>query len=100
MINAIIEASNQLAGKHSLRVIPNGEAIELARDLPEFQGERNINRDGFHLSLDYGRYLAGLVMYGFFSGDSPLNVTYEPENTDKEINKKLKEVAKKSLLGQ
>ena len=99
MIDAIIRVSNHFATKHSLRVIPNGEAIEAARDLPEFQGERNISRDGFHLSLDYGRYLAGLTMYTFFTECDPTLVSYEPENTDPEINKKLKEIAKRVVLG-
>ena len=95
MYNAIIETTSKLAGKHGLRIIPCGDAIEMARDLPEFtQGASlNINRDGFHLSLDYGRYLAGLTMYGFFTKNSPLEVSYEPEGTDKEINRKLKEIA-------
>lgn len=99
MLNKIIEASDFFAGKHSLRVIKNGEAIEMSRDLPEFQGPLNINRDGFHLSLDYGRYLAGLTMYAFFTKCDPTKVTYEPDNTDGEINKKLKEIAKKVVLG-
>ena len=94
MIEEIIKVTGFYAKKHSLEVIPNGEAIEMARDLAEFQGERNINRDGYHLSLDYGRYLAGLVMYGFFTKCDPTKVTYEPEKTDPEINKKLKQIAK------
>ena len=94
MIEEIIKVTGFYAKKHSLEVIPNGEAIEMARDLAEFQGERNINRDGYHLSLDYGRYLAGLVMYGFFTKCDPTSVTYEPEKTDPEINKKLKQIAK------
>ncbi len=95
MLDAIIETTNHFAKKHNLDIIPNGEAIEMARELDEFKGERNINRDGFHLSLDYGRYLAGLVMYGFFSGKDPLSVSYEPEDTDPQINKRLKEIASK-----
>lgn len=94
MIESIIEASDHFASVHNLRVIKNGEAIEAARELDYFKGERNINRDGFHLSLDYGRYLAGLVMYGFFTESDPCEVTYEPEDTDPEINKALKEIAK------
>ena len=93
MIESIIEASDFFAAKHNLEVIPNGEAVEMARALDYFKGERNINRDGFHLSLDYGRYLAGLVMYGFFSKCDPCEVTYEPEDTDPEINRALKKIA-------
>ena len=95
MFDAIIQTTNHFAEAHNLRIIPNGEAIEMARELSEFQGELNINRDGFHLSLDYGRYLAGLTMFGFFTGKDATLVTYEPEETDPQINKKLKEIAKK-----
>ena len=94
MIDAIIKTSDFFANKHGLPVIPNGEAIEAARDLAEFQGERSINRDGFHLSLDYGRYLAGLTMYGFFTGKDATLVSYEPEDTDPKINAKLKKIAR------
>ena len=100
MLDAIIKASNFYAEKHNLDVIPNGEAVEAARDLPEFQGELNINRDGFHLSYDYGRYLAGLTMYGFFTGKDATLVTYEPEDTDPEINAKLKKIASDLTFGK
>ncbi|MBQ7906836.1 MAG: DUF4886 domain-containing protein [Clostridia bacterium] len=95
MYNAIIAASTKHASNHGLRIIPCGDAIELARDLDEFRpgAALNMNRDGFHLSLDYGRYLAALTMYGFFTKKSPLDVTYEPDGTDAKINKKLKEIA-------
>ncbi|MBE6663689.1 MAG: DUF4886 domain-containing protein [Ruminococcaceae bacterium] len=95
MNEAIIKTSSHFASVHGLRTIPNCEAIESARALPEFQGELNMNRDGFHLSLDYGRYLAGLTMYGFFTGKDATKVTYEPDDTDPKINAKLKEIAKK-----
>ena len=100
MLDAIIKTSDYYAEKHSLEVIPNGEAVEAARDLPEFQGELNINRDGFHLSYDYGRYLAGLTMYGFFTGKDATLVTYEPEDTDPEINAKLKKIASDLTFGK
>lgn len=94
MNEAIIRTSGHFASVHNLPIIPNCEAIESARALTEFQGELNMNRDGFHLSLDYGRYLAGLTMYGFFTGKDATAVGYEPEETDPQINKKLKEIAK------
>ena len=95
MYNAIVDATNKVAEKYGFDIIPCGDAIELARDLPEFSqgGELNINRDGFHLSLDYGRYLAALVMCKYFTGLDPRTVEYEPDNTCHEINVKLKEVA-------
>lgn len=97
MYRAIVDATNSIAKKYGFDIIPNGDAVEMARELPEFkQGAAlNINRDGFHLSLDYGRYLAGLVMFKYFTGKDVTKVTYEPEGTDKEINKKLKDIAEK-----
>ena len=100
MLDAVIKTSDFYAEKHNLDVIPNGEAVEAARDLPEFQGELNINRDGFHLSYNYGRYLAGLTMFGFFTGKDATLVTYEPEDTDPEINAKLKKIASDLTLGK
>ncbi len=99
MYNAIINTTNKIAEKYGFDIIPCGDAIEAARDLPEFNGnsEYTLNRDGFHLSLDYGRYLAALVMYRYFSKKSALNVEYEPENTNHEVNVKLKEIADKVL---
>ena len=95
MYNAIVNASNSVCKKYGFDIIPSGDAVEMARELPEFKqgGPLNINRDGFHLSLDYGRYLAGLVMFKYFTGKDATKVTYEPEDTDSTINAKLKKIA-------
>ena len=95
MYNAIVDTTNKIAEKYGFDIIPCGDAVELARDLPEFSigAELNMNRDGFHLSLDYGRYLAALVMNKYFTGKNPCEVEYEPENTNHEIILKLKKVA-------
>ena len=85
---------SEICKKYNLEIIPNGDAVEEARKLPEFDEKTNpITRDGFHLSLDYGRYLAGLVMYKFFTGKNANEVTFEPDNTDHEICQKLKKIA-------
>ena len=94
MYEAIINATNEMCKKYNLDIIPNGDAVEEARKLPEFDEKTHpITRDGFHLSLDYGRYLAGLVMFKFFTGKSATAVTYEPDDTDSEICSKLKKIA-------
>lgn len=94
MFNAIVCASCEICKKYGLDIIPNGEAVERARELKEFDEKTHpITRDGFHLSLDYGRYLAGLVMYKYFTGKDATLVEYEPENTDHEICQKLKNIA-------
>ena len=100
MYNAIVETTNKIAQKYGFDVIPCGDAIELARELPEFSlgSEYTLNRDGFHLSLDYGRYLAALVMNRYFTGKSAKEVEYEPENTNPSVNYKLKEIADKAFI--
>lgn len=95
MYNAIVDTTNEIAKRYGFDIIPCGDAVELARDLPEFKegAELSMNRDGFHLSFDYGRYLAALVMCKYFTGCDATQVEYEPEETDKEINAKLKKIA-------
>ncbi|MBQ8146012.1 MAG: DUF4886 domain-containing protein [Clostridia bacterium] len=99
MYNAIVDTTSKIAEKYGFDIIPCGDAVELARDLPEFKegSEYTLNRDGFHLSLDYGRYLAALVMYKYFCKKSASDVEYEPENTNHQVNVKLKEIADKVL---
>ena len=95
MYECIMDASDSIAKKYSLPIIDNATAIQRARALDEFdvsKGGVSINRDGFHLSLDYGRYLAGLTMYKFFTGKEATAVEYAPEGTDPSIIKKLKEI--------
>lgn len=99
MYNAIVNTTNKVAEKYGFDIIPCGDAIELARDLDEFKAGAplSLNRDGFHLSFDYGRYLAALVMYRFFTGKSAQSVGFEPIGTDSDINKKLKETADRTF---
>lgn len=94
MFDAIVRASSEIALKHGLDIIPNGDAVQAARALPEFdESVRDITRDGFHMSFDYGRYLTALVMYKYFTGNDTTQVSYEPCKTDKAINARLKEIA-------
>ena len=60
MHNAIAENVKKyiLPIKDFVKIIPNGKAIYLAR---EELGDELIHRDGFHLSYQPGRYLAGLT---------------------------------------
>ena len=100
MYNCIVEASSKIAEKYSLPIIPSGDAIERARYIPEFdtsKGGMSLNRDGFHLSLDYGRYLAALTCYRFFTGKDATEVTFEPENTDPALCLKLKKLVNELL---
>lgn len=100
MYEMIVDATTRVAKKYRLRIIPTGDAVQLARYLPELDVEAggvSIHRDGFHLSLDLGRYLASLVLYGFFTGESPCGVRFSPDGTDPVIVEKLKACADRAL---
>ncbi len=99
MFQAIVDTTNEIAKRYDFDIIPCGNAVEMASELPEFKlgAELSIHRDGFHLSLDYGRYLTALVMNRYFTGKSAKEVSFEPENTDTKINAKLKDIADKSF---
>ena len=62
MYDAIVDASEKAAEKLNAPLIPVGRIIQgLRRNLPEFDygnGGISLNRDGFHLTYDYGRFAA------------------------------------------
>lgn len=75
-------------------VVPNGTAIQNART--SYVGD-NLTRDGFHLSLDLGRYIAGLTFVGRLTGLDVSAVTYAPAGVDEEEKKVAVESAKNAL---
>lgn len=86
MWEAIKEASETAAAREGLRILPVGEAIAALRKTPVFDkknGGLALTRDGFHLSMNYGRYAAALVWCRFFTGKWPeeLKVDSEPFRT-------------------
>ena len=100
MFSMICEATGAIAEKHSLPIIPAGNAVQMARELDEFrigEGKYSLTRDSFHLSLDYGRYLAGLVHYVFHTGKSATRVKFYPDGCDLAAVEKLREIADKAF---
>lgn len=74
IVNAVREVilpNDKIAG-----VIPTGTAIQNMRT--SVIGD-NLNRDGFHLSLDYGRYIASLMWFKALTNESIDKITYRPE---------------------
>lgn len=65
MAEKIISVSGEKAQSIDAAVIPTGAVIQHLREtLPEFDyknGGMSLCRDGFHLTLDYGRYAAAAV---------------------------------------
>ncbi len=71
---SIQETTKKVCDKLDLRVIYSGETIERLKDDPFFdidKGGVSIHRDGFHLSLNYGRFAAACVWLKFFTGKIP-----------------------------
>lgn len=86
------EAYRQASAETGLELIPCGDLVRCIRKMPEFDypaGGMSINRDGFHLTLDYGRYAAGVMWYAFLTGGDPHKVTFVPEVEGKAADEKL-----------
>ena len=74
MAQAIKETYEKVSAKENLRIIRVGEAVRKLRAKPSFDyknGGLSLTRDGFHLSLSYGRLLAASVWCKFFTGEIP-----------------------------
>ncbi len=65
-------------------IVPNGTAIQNARS--SYIGD-DLTRDGFHLTLDLGRYIAGLTMFTKLTGFSIENIKYRPASVDDDMQK-------------
>ena len=65
-------------------IVPNGTAIQNART--SYIGDK-LTRDGFHLSLDFGRYIAGLTFFSAVTGKSIEGMTYKPSGVDEDMQK-------------
>lgn len=56
-------------------ILPSGSVVQYLREkTPEFDyknGGLSLNRDGFHLSWDYGRYTAAATWYKVLTGKVP-----------------------------
>ena len=62
-------------------ILPSGPVVQYLREnAPEFDyknGALSLNRDGFHLSWDYGRYAAAATWLKVLSGKTPAVCPFE-----------------------
>lgn len=97
MYDCIIRVTEKMAKKINAELIPVGTIIQyLRRNVAEFDyknGELSLCRDGFHLTLDYGRFAAAATWLKTLTGVD-VSVT-EFENFDTEILKKIVAVVNK-----
>ena len=76
MYNAIIDCAYCAAEQAGINtVVPAGTAVQNARTT--YLGQ-NMNRDGYHMNFEYGRYLVGLTYAAVVFGVDPQTVTYHP----------------------
>ena len=72
-----------MAQKHGMELIPCGTAVQRVREQPGFRTEEgglSLCRDGFHMSLDYGRYLLALVWLKTLCGADVTQNPYVPRD--------------------
>lgn len=84
--NAICDITQRLVAPISdiVLVCQTGTAVQNARTTV-LKGR--LNRDGYHLSLDVGRYLAGLVFLRTLTGVSVDNINWMPQGVGEEDQK-------------
>ncbi len=91
LTNAYLSASKDTGCEN---IIPSGKVIQhLRENTAEFDysnGGLSLNRDGFHLSLIYGRYAAALTWYATIFDKSVKEVRFIPEDSG--------EIADKAIL--
>ena len=73
-----------VTNKNIAIIVPNGTAIQNART--SYVGD-TLTRDGYHLSTDKGRYIAGLTFFYALTGISIQNISYKPSGVDEEFQK-------------
>ena len=83
MYNAIVSAvKNKILTNGDIDfIVPNGTAVQNSRT--SLLGD-TTTRDGYHMSKDYGRYLAGLMFFKAVTGLSVDGITYAPSGVDDE----------------
>lgn len=94
MYRCIIETSKKAAHSINAELIPSGKVIQTLREtVLEFnykKGGLSLCRDGFHLSLDYGRYAAAATWLHTIMGIKISATDFEDFNP--ELLKKINDV--------
>ncbi len=94
MYDALTKAYNMASGVLRIEIIPVGDIRQTLRATPEFDypnGGISLCRDGFHLSLDYGRYAASATWYKYLFKRNISDNKFIPEDTDKKLINIIKE---------
>lgn len=101
MFEKLTAAYDALAEKHGLRVIPTGDAVQLARET-EPGGYRPddptsiLTGDGFHLNAR-GQYLQACVWFGTLFDEPVSKITFQPKELTETDAAFLRETAQKAI---
>ena len=85
MFDALYTCYHNVAAEKGLALIPVGEVVQALRTHPRFDyenGGASLCRDGFHLSIPHGRYVAGLTWFSVLTGRSATEVPYVVEGIE------------------
>ncbi len=85
MYESIVKATRDFCAEKKIGLIPCGETVQALRSLSEFDyenGGESLCRDGFHMSLTYGRYLTGAVFFETLTGRSIFDSDFFPKEKD------------------
>jgi len=78
MYDSVIACAQRVMQNHpNFFLIPCGTAVQNART--SYIGQK-LNRDGYHLNYNYGRYIASLSWYKAIFGIEPDSVLYAPSS--------------------
>ena len=101
MFRRIVDASEMVARVIDVPVIPSGTVIQRLRDeVEDFDRDRGgipLTRDGYHLSLDYGRFASAATVFCKLT-DQRIDIEYF-EDFDTDRLKKIIEIAESVVFG-
>ena len=75
--NIVVAVRTEMKRHHLKTVVPCGTAIQNARTTFI---QDNMNRDGYHLDFDYGRYTAACTWYEALTGNTVVGNRYAPKS--------------------
>ena len=88
MYGKITEANDAVSIETGLPLIPTGDVIQYLRGrVPAFDRENggmSLNRDGYHLSLSYGRLAAAATWLAFLTDADLKKASFRPAGCDDE----------------
>ncbi len=88
MFEMIAYATDRFCKEHSLPIIHAGDLIQQLRKAPEFDyanGGESLCRDGFHISIPYGRYALAATWFETLTEKSIYESSFIPEGAEEGI---------------